>query len=67
MKKNADGPLTLYIQNKSLGADKGSSWPPAPNGEIDLAMRLCWPKTEAPSILPPGNGTWQPPTVVAAN
>ncbi len=26
-------------------------------------MRLYWPKTESPSILPPGNGTWKPPAV----
>jgi hypothetical protein len=67
LKKNADGSLTLYIQNKSPGADKDSNWLPAPNGEIYLVMRLYWPKTEAPSILPPGNGTWQPPAIVAAN
>jgi len=30
-------------------------------------MRLYWPKTEAPSILPPGNGTWKPPAIAAAN
>ena len=53
MKKNADGSLTLYIQNKSPGADKESNWLPAPNDTIYLAMRLYWPKTEPPSILPP--------------
>jgi hypothetical protein len=26
-------------------------------------MRLYWPKTEPPSILPPGEGTWQPPAI----
>ena len=66
LKKNADGSLTFYIQNKSPGADKESNWLPAPNGDIYLVMRLYWPKTEAPSILPPGNGTWQPPAIVAA-
>ena len=66
MKKNADGSLTLYIQNKSPGADKESNWLPAPNGEIYLVMRLYWPKAEAPSILPPGNGTWQPPAIAVA-
>lgn len=63
MKKNADGSLTLYIQNKSPGADKESNWLPAPNGPIYTAMRLYWPKTEAPSILPVGKGTWQPPGI----
>jgi len=24
-------------------------------------MRLYWPKVTPPSILPPGEGTWQPP------
>jgi len=67
MKKNADGSLTLYIQNKSPGADKQSNWLPAPNDTIYLVMRLYWPKTEPPSILPPGEGTWKPPAIVAAN
>jgi hypothetical protein len=63
MKTNADGSLTLYIQNKSPGADKEANWLPAPSGPIYLVMRLYWPKTEAPSILPPGTGTWQPPSI----
>src|SRR5947208_11705126 len=63
MKTNADGSLTLYIQNKSPGADKEANWLPAPNGPIYLVMRLYWPKTEAPSILPAGEGTWQPPGI----
>jgi hypothetical protein len=63
MKKNADGSLTLYIQNKSPGPDREANWLPAPNGPIYLVMRLYWPKTEPPSILPPGEGTWQPPGV----
>jgi hypothetical protein len=29
-------------------------------------MRLYWPKTEAPSILPAGKGTWQPPGINVA-
>jgi hypothetical protein len=66
MKKNADGSLTLYIQSKSPGADKESNWLPAPNDTIYLVMRLYWPKTEPPSILPPGAGTWQPPAIVRA-
>jgi hypothetical protein len=66
MKKNADGSLTLHIQKDSPGADKESNWLPAPNGPIYLVMRLYWPKIEAPSILPPGNGTWKPPAIVAA-
>jgi len=67
MKTNADGSLTLYIQHASPGADKESNWLPAPEGPIYLVMRLYWPKTEAPSILPPGEGTWKPPGVLLAN
>lgn len=61
MTTNADGSLTLYIQSKSPGADKEANWLPAPNGPIYLVMRLYWPKTTPPSILPAGEGTWQPP------
>jgi hypothetical protein len=67
MKKNADGSLTLYIQKDSPGKDKESNWLPAPNGPIYLVMRLYWPKTEAPSILPVGEGTWAPPGIVKVN
>jgi hypothetical protein len=64
MKKNADGSLTLYIQKDSPGKDKESNWLPAANDLIYLVMRLYWPKTEPPSILPPGEGTWKPPGIV---
>jgi hypothetical protein len=67
MKKNPDGSLTLHLQKESPGADKESNWLPAPNGEMYLVMRLYWPKTEAPSILPAGEGTWKPPAIVATN
>jgi hypothetical protein len=63
MKKDADGSLTLYIQKDSPGADKEANWLPAPADKIYLVMRLYWPKPEAPSILPPGNGSWQPPGI----
>ncbi|WP_411736581.1 DUF1254 domain-containing protein [Pseudomonas sp. A-B-19] len=67
MKKNADGSLTLYIQKDSPGADKESNWLPAPNDLIYMVMRLYWPKTENPSVLPPGKGTWSPPAIVKIN
>jgi hypothetical protein len=67
MKKNADGSLTLYIQKDSPGADKESNWLPAPNDLIYMVMRLYWPKTENPSVLPPGKGTWSPPEIVKIN
>jgi len=66
MKKNPDGSLTLYIQKDAPSADNKANWLPAPDGPIYLVMRLYWPKTEPPSILPPGEGTWQPPPVVQA-
>ena len=68
MKKDPDGSVTLYIQNKTPGKDRQANWLPAPNGPIYLVMRLYWPREEPPSILPVGEGTWKPPAVlVAAN
>ena len=61
LKRGKDGSVTLYIQNKSPGKDKESNWLPAPDGPIYLVLRLYWPRMEPPSILPPGEGTWQPP------
>ncbi|PBJ18275.1 hypothetical protein BSF44_52060 [Pseudomonas sp. ACN8] len=66
MKKNADGSLTLYIQKDSPGKAKEANWLPAPDDTVYLVMRLYWPKTTAPSILPAGSGSWQPPAVVAS-
>jgi len=66
MKKNKDGSLTLYLQHKSPGKSKESNWLPAPNGPIYVAMRLYWPKTTPPSVLPAGEGTWSPPPLVRA-
>ncbi len=66
MKSNEDGSLTIYIQKDSPGEAKESNWLPAPNGPIYLVMRLYWPKTEPPSILPVGEGSWSPPAVKKA-
>jgi hypothetical protein len=66
LKLNDDGSLTLYIQKDSPGKDKEANWLPAPDGPIYLVMRLYWPKTEPPSILPAGEGTWSPPALVQA-
>jgi hypothetical protein len=66
MKKNKDGSLTMYIQKDAPLADKKANWLPAPDGPIYMVMRLYWPKSEPPSILPPGEGTWQPPAVTVA-
>jgi hypothetical protein len=55
-KKDADGGLTLLIQNESPGKDKEANWLPAPKGPFVMAMRLYWPKEEATQgrwIAPP--------------
>ena len=65
MHKNPDGSLTLYVQKDSPGKAKESNWLPAPNGPVYLVMRLYWPKETPPSVLPAGEGTWQPPAIVA--
>lgn len=47
LKKDADGGVTLYIQNESPGEDKEANWLPAPNGPFVMYMRLYWPKEQA--------------------
>ena len=47
LKRNADGGLTLIIQNESPGKDKEPNWLPAPKGPFSMIMRLYWPKEEA--------------------
>jgi len=66
MKKNKDGSLTIYLQKDSPGKDKESNWLPAPDGPIYLVMRLYWPRTEPPSVLPAGEGSWQPPAITVS-
>jgi len=66
LKKNTDGSLTIYIQKDAPSADKKANWLPAPDGPIYLVMRLYWPKDTPPSILPPGEGSWKPPAITAA-
>jgi hypothetical protein len=67
MSKNKDGSVTIYIQKDAPSADKKANWLPAPDGPIYLVMRLYWPKETPPSILPAGEGSWQPPTIVATS
>ena len=64
LKKNPDGSLTVYIQHDSPGKDRESNWLPAPDGPMFVVMRLYWPKTEAPSVLPAGEGEWAPPGII---
>jgi hypothetical protein len=62
-KFNADGSLTLYFQHESPGKEHEANWLPAPKGEFTLMLRMYWPKVTAPSILPPGKGSWTLPPV----
>jgi hypothetical protein len=66
IRKNKDGSLTMYIQRDPPSADKRSNWLPAPNGPFYTVMRLYWLRESAPSILPVGSGTWNPPAVEVA-
>jgi len=55
LQRDADGGLTLIIQNESPGKDKEANWLPAPKGPFIMCMRLYWPKAEATE------GKWTPP------
>jgi hypothetical protein len=55
LKRDADGGITLFVQNASPGADKEANWLPAPSGPFFMAMRLYWPKAAAL------NGKWKSP------
>ncbi|MCJ8169550.1 DUF1254 domain-containing protein [Atopomonas sediminilitoris] len=65
LKRNADGSLTLFLQQQSPGKAHESNWLPAPNGPIFLVMRIYWPQEQSPSVLPLGQGDWQPPKIEA--
>lgn len=47
LKRDADGGLTLLIQNESPGKEKEANWLPAPKGPMIMYLRLYWPKAEA--------------------
>jgi hypothetical protein len=58
LKLDADGGLTLLIQNESPGKNKEANWLPAPKGPLFMALRLYWPQDEALKgnwIAPPLN------------
>jgi len=46
-KRDADGGLTLLIQNESPGKDMEANWLPSPKGPFSMIMRLYFPKPEA--------------------
>jgi hypothetical protein len=55
--RDADGGVTLSIQNASPGAGKESNWLPAPKGPFIVFLRLYWPKADALEAK------WTPPPV----
>lgn len=57
LKKDADGGLTLHLQNESPGKEKEANWLPAPKGPFFAVMRLYWPKDEVLS------GQWKAPAL----
>jgi len=60
LKRDADGGLTLMIQNESPGKDKEANWLPAPKGPFSMIMRLYWPKEAAVE------GKWERPPLQRA-
>lgn len=60
LNKDADGGLTIYIQNESPGKDKQANWLPAPEGPFVMFMRYYRPK---PELL---ENRWQTPPVEKA-
>jgi hypothetical protein len=57
LQRDADGGLTLIVQNETPGKDKEANWLPAPKGPFSMIMRLYWPKDEAVE------GKWTAPPV----
>ncbi|HEY5819060.1 MAG TPA: DUF1254 domain-containing protein [Mesorhizobium sp.] len=55
LKKDADGGITLLLQNETPGPDAESNWLPVPKGPFVAVMRLYWPKPEAL------DGQWKAP------
>jgi hypothetical protein len=60
LQRDADGGVTLKVQNDSPGPGKESNWLPAPKGPFMMALRLYWPKAEAL------DGKWTAPPVKRA-
>ena len=55
LQRDADGGLTLIVQNESPAKDMEANWLPAPKGPFSIIMRLYWPKDQAI------DGTWRQP------
>ena len=61
LKRDGDGGITLYVQNKSPGKDKEANWLPAPKGPFFSVLRLYWPKSAAL------DGKWKAPPLQRVN
>lgn len=61
LKRDADGGITIYVQNESPGRDEAANWLPAPKGSFFAIMRLYWPK---PAAL---DGKWKAPPLNRVN
>jgi len=61
IKKDADGGITIYVQHEYPGSLKESNWLPAPNGPLNLIMRLYLPNE---NVL---NGEWEAPPIAIAD
>ena len=59
---DTDGALVLRVQDLSPGIDHAAYWLPAPKGDFVLTLRLYAPRRAPPSALPPGAGSWTPPS-----
>lgn len=59
LQMDADGGLTLYLQNQSPGVAKESNWLPTPNGAFYGLLRMYLPQDE---VI---DGTWQAPVLMA--
>ncbi|MFG6082747.1 DUF1254 domain-containing protein [Paracoccus litorisediminis] len=55
LKTAKDGSLTLYLQHESPGPDLETNWLPAPDGPMNVVMRLYLPK---PAAI---DGSWKQP------
>ena len=56
LKLNADGGITIFLQNNSSGKDNESDWLPTPRDEFFLTLRAYTPREAiiAQSCRPPG-------------
>ncbi|HKN78142.1 MAG TPA: DUF1254 domain-containing protein [Lysobacter sp.] len=57
LRRDADGGITLYVQNASPGKDKEANWLPAPKGRFFAVLRNYWPEASVVS------GDWKAPAL----